>query len=108
MTDDETLKHEIVDRMTKEMVGQGRLIEGGWIALQMFALPADAPAIQVQEMRMAFFAGAQHLSASIMSVMEQGDEPTADDLRRMELIQTELDLFAEQLKLRIGRPQGRG
>jgi hypothetical protein len=51
-------------------------------------------------MRMAFFAGAQHLFGTIMTVLEPGDEPTPKDLQRMDLIHLELDAFIKDFSLK--------
>ena len=58
----------------------------------------DAPEVQVREMRKAFFAGAQHLFASIATFLEEGTEPTDNDVRRMEMIHVELEAFDDSLK----------
>jgi len=65
------------------------------------ALPPNAPQIQIDECRWAFFAGAQHLFASIISIMDADAEPTANDLRRMDQIHAELQKFAKELELRV-------
>ena len=41
-------------------------------------------------MRMAFFAGAQHVFDGIMTACEPGDEPADKDLPRLDLIMTYL------------------
>lgn len=89
---------KIVDEVTKQLVDEGKLIEAGWKGLQLTVLPPDASPIQLQEMRKAFFAGAQHLFASIMSFLEEGQEPTNKDLDRMTLIHKELEEFVKELK----------
>jgi hypothetical protein len=64
-------------------------------------IPRDAPEVQINEMRLAFMAGAQHLFASITATQDPGDEPTDDDLRRMDLISAELNAFVDELEARI-------
>lgn len=56
-----------LERLTKELIDQGKLVEAGWIGMRIACDLEDAPAIQLKEMRMAFFAGAQHLMGSMMS-----------------------------------------
>jgi hypothetical protein len=57
-------------------------------------------------MRGAFFAGAQHLFASIMVIMDPGAEPTAADLARMSQIHEELERFVRDYEERHGlRPR---
>jgi hypothetical protein len=55
-------------------------------------------------MRLAFMAGAQHLFGSIAggtSVLDEDQEPTEGDLRRMDLIDQELRGFIEEFKRRF-------
>lgn len=94
------------DAICRKLVDRGRLIEAGFEMLRFSAIADDAPMIQIEEMRMAFFAGAQHVFASIMSILEPGAEPTDNDLGRMTAIQTELDEFIEQFKLRYRATPG--
>jgi hypothetical protein len=94
---------ELTDKVTKELVDQGKLVEAGWVGLRAAAIPADASETQLDEMRMAFFAGAQHLWGSINSFLESGEEPTAKDMRRMSAIDKELTQFIAALKLRMSK-----
>lgn len=89
---------EYLERVTKTLVDEGRLIEAGWAGLRLACGLLSAPAQQLREMRMAFFAGAQHSYASLMTVLEPGDEPTETDLKRMELIHNELDRFVNEFE----------
>jgi hypothetical protein len=82
-----------LERLTRELTDQGKLIEAGWIGLRLAAVPDNASAIQLDEMRSAFFAGAQHLFTSIMTILEPGAEPTDVDLNRLTLINDELMEF---------------
>jgi hypothetical protein len=92
MTDDEKRK-VIVDELSKQLVDKGMLIEAGWTSLRMMILPDNTPAIQLEMMRDAFFAGAQHLFGTISNVMDDDREPTENDLRRMDQINQELKRF---------------
>ncbi len=97
-----------LERMTRELAEQGKLIEAGWYSLRLAAIAPDAPALQLSEMRMAFFAGAQHLFGSMMGgVLDPDAEPTADDLRRMDLIDAELEAFIKEFELRIQPSKGK-
>lgn len=86
---------------SKAMADKGKLIEAGWIAMRLMTIPAGASAIQLDEMRNAFMAGAQHLFGSIMTILDPEEEPTERDLHRMELIASELEAYGETLKLRL-------
>ncbi len=100
-----TERDELIDRwrteLTRHFADTGRLIEAGWLTLKTLTIPDDMLADQVAELRMAFFAGAQHLFGSIMTFLEPGDEETEDDLRRMDQISEELSAFAQELQARF-------
>lgn len=98
---------EVVGKLCRELVDKGKLIEAGWISLKLTTLPADAPQIQLDEMRNAFFAGAQHLFGSIMGILEPDAEPTENDLKRMDLIDKELKEFIGQFSAKHIKPEGR-
>jgi hypothetical protein len=97
---------DYLQKMERHLADEGKLIEAGWIGLRIAALPIDAPAIQLKEMRNAFFAGAQHLFVSIMTILEPGAEPTDDDLTRMDLIDKELRAFINDFTVRNFPPEG--
>lgn len=90
---------EFIRKVELELTDQGKIIEAGWAGLKLMAYP-DAPPIQLEECRNCFFAGAQHLFTSILSIMDPGDEPTEADLRRMDLIDKELTAFLQNYTLR--------
>lgn len=94
------LSPEALQALSKTLTDNGLLIEAGWTALRAAAIPKDAPALQLEEMRNSFFAGAQHLFSSIMTILDPGTEPTDADLGRMALIQDELNRFIRDYQLR--------
>lgn len=98
-------RRRFVDDLTKEWADQGKVLQGGWAAFEYLILQG-APDIQREEMRKAYFAGAQHLFASIMTVLDPGDEPTDQDLVRMEMISKELAAFEMEVT-NVHKP-GRG
>jgi len=103
-----TPRDQVLQRLSRELTDEGRLIEAGWTILQSRMLPPDAPEGQLREMRLAYVAGAQHLWASIMTILEAGSEATSADLERMSKIDTELEALAQELELRIAAPKGSG
>jgi len=90
-----------VDGATRKLLDQGKVIEAGWLGFAMIVLK-DASAVQKSEMRLAFYAGAQHLFASIMTGLEEDAEPTDADMRRMDNIRAELDTFAAEFRTKVG------
>src|SRR4051794_24276946 len=89
----------VAQKLSEALADAGKIIEGGWEGFRLMVIPKEAPQIQAHEMRMAFFAGAQHLFASIIAVMDSDREPTSSDLRRMSLIHSELESFRTDLEL---------
>lgn len=89
-----------LERFSRELTDNGKLIEAGWVGLRLACDLHDAPALQLQEMRQAFFAGAQHLFSSIMTILEPGAEPTDKDLKRIDLIDRELRAFIADFEMR--------
>lgn len=99
MTDPRVRK--MVDEITAKLTAEGKLIEAGWQGLRILTVPEGAPKVQLKEMRQAFFAGAQHLLASMMTLLDPDAEPTEQDMERMSLIHAELEQFVDQLKAHI-------
>ena len=99
---------KFADALAQRLADDGKLVEAGWVALQAMAISPVASKVQRDEMRMAYFAGAQHLFSSIMSILDPGsDQPTERDLARMDLIDAELIAFATDLEQRFGGLDGR-
>lgn len=101
------MNREYLRRFERELVDKGKLIEAGWVGLRLSAVPEDAGKTQLEEMRTAFFAGAQHLFGSIMGILDDDREPTEADLRRMSLISDELDIFIADFQRRHNLPGSR-
>jgi hypothetical protein len=97
-----------LERLTKQLANEGKLIEAGWVAMRLAAIPDNAPAIQLQEMRLAYMAGAQHLFASMIAILDDDREPTDADMARMDLIHKELEAFRSELELWVAKAKGRG
>lgn len=101
------MDREHLRRLERELVDKGQLIEAGWVGMRLAAIAEDAGRAQLEEMRSAFFAGAQHLFASIMDIMDDDHEPTVADFRRMDLISAELDVFIREFSKKHGLPGSR-
>jgi hypothetical protein len=95
-----------LEKLSRKLTEEGKLIEAGWVGLRLVAIPVDAPAIQLEEMKMAFFAGAHHLFSSIMMVMDPDEEPTEADMERLDLINNELDKFIKDFELKHTKTKG--
>lgn len=100
------LIEQVASDITKKLTDEGKLIEAGFAAFTHLVIPKDAPAIQVREMQLAFMAGADHLFSSIMNILDPDEEPTEADLRRMDLIHTELTKWRGIFSERVQPSQG--
>jgi len=85
--------HKLMDDITKKLTDERKVIAAGFVGFSKAAIPDDAPDIQRREMCIAFFAGADHLFCSMMSILDPGTEPTDADLARMDAIHQELERF---------------
>lgn len=101
-----TEKQELASKLTKELCNIGKIIEGGFVGFKIMVYSSELPARQEEDLRNAFFAGAQHLFGSIMNVMDSDREPTANDLKVMDNISKELQAFIEEFELKYTKPQG--
>lgn len=97
----------LADALVEKLTDEGKIIEAGWASYQYLVLSQDAPQIQKDECRLAFFSGAQHLFGSIMQMLDPGSEPTARDLNRMTQISSELEAFITVFAAKHGIMGGR-
>lgn len=89
---------KITQLFGKIFVDKGLLITSGWAALA--AVDEDFlkqfSEEQKDYIKDCFFAGAQHLFASLCGIMsEEQVDPTEDDIRRMDQISDELNMWIE-------------
>jgi hypothetical protein len=97
---------QFLEMLSRKLADEGKLIEAGWVSLRLAAIPLNAPAVQLDNMRMAFMAGAQHLFASMIGMMDPEPDETPDDMRRMDLIHQELESYRKELELMVARTKG--
>ena len=100
------MRRELHDELADRLIAEGKLIAAGFHLFRQAVIPPNAPQVQVDEMRNAWFAGAQHLYGSIMGVLEEGEEPTDADMLRMASISGELAAYAKELALRVAPTHG--
>lgn len=72
-------------------------IRSAWDSYRRAVLPATAPAIQIQECRRAFYAGAEGLYVRIMTGLEPGPDATGGDLTFLAELDRELRDFARSV-----------
>jgi len=85
-----------VKRLERELLDANKIIQAGWVTFEAMAIPADAPPIQREEMRNAFFAGCQHLFQLLLA------SSSGAELRAIEI---ELSLFIADYRKRHNLPQ---
>jgi hypothetical protein len=95
-------KRELVKLITERLFKEGKVIQAGFESYRIVAMNENAPPMQIRECRMAFFAGAQHLFASINSILTEDKEPTQVDLDNMTKIFDELAAFVKEISLEKG------
>jgi hypothetical protein len=102
-----SLTRSQLETLTRHLTREGKLIEAGFAGLRIACKLEDAPADQLDQMRSAFFAGALHLFASIVTVLDPGSEPTDADMASMSRIDAELRAFSQDFELRHLPTEGR-
>jgi hypothetical protein len=105
MTIDPAAVRAVHDEILKQAVDNGQLIAAGFAAHRAAIMP-NAPEAVIDVMRVAYMSGAQHLFASIMSILDSDREPTMQALKRMSLIDSELQAFAAETAQRVGLAAG--
>ena len=94
------LSEETKCHVISAIIDTGKIIESGYMALCIAAYP-DAPEIQIQEMRNAFFAGARlALDAIIAIVNDQASGATSHErsVEKIKKIDGELREFLSEFK----------
>lgn len=95
------LVEAIANEIAAKLADEGKVIAGGWMSYRLLMIP-DAPQDEVAAHRVAFWTGAQHLFASLISILSPGgQEPTVADMRKMDLIDRELRVFVREMQLRM-------
>jgi hypothetical protein len=96
---------DFLDKLSRQLADEGKLVEAGFVSFRAICLPRGTAA-EIENARMIFFAGAQHLFGSINAIMDEDREPTEADLSRMSLIDQELRAFIDEFKARLARGDG--
>lgn len=100
---------QLHDELIKRLSDQGKVIEAAFPGLRLGEhplIPHGATADEIENAKLIFMAGAQHVWASMMCMLDPGEEPTARDVLRMALIDAELGDWTERLKLRVWKAEG--
>lgn len=94
-----------LDSIAKRLTDQGQPVAAGFVMAQMSGIvPAEATPEQVEQLRLMFMSGAQHLWGMIFSFLEAGSEETPNDMRRMSIVDSELTAFYNEMAAKRGMP----
>ena len=95
---------EATTAFVKEAMDRGCIVEAGWRSMHAIAFPNGTLPEQYDMLREAFFGGAQHLFGSLMSALDADEEPTSEDMDRMNKIDEELKEFIKEYATKHGIP----
>lgn len=87
---------EVINQILRDQTDRKDLIETIWL-LYAKSIGIPSGGIPWIECRRAFFVGALTLFESINMIIEPGSEITDKDLRRMDLIDQELNRFRQEI-----------
>lgn len=102
------IDEKLLKDITKRLTDEGKIIEAGWEGLKLCGgMSPNATQAQLEEHRMTFFAGASHLFASIMAMLDSGTTDTPGDLSRITKIHIELQKFEREFQSRLMKARGK-
>jgi hypothetical protein len=93
---------EVAARLVKELANEGQLVAGGWYAFEKAFLPPHIGEQQRNDMMVAFYSGAEHTFYNMISMQDEGEEPTDADMARMDKLHAELERFQNMLREVMG------
>jgi len=100
MSDSHERWHIAIQRLTKDLADKGLLLAAGWQSYRLMTFGPDSPVKEQDAQKFAFYAGAQHVFASMLNMLDEDHEPTDADMARMTHLNQELKEFELQFKAR--------
>ena len=107
MNERELQQQRVFNGITRKLADEGRLVEGGWQILAATWFRTRDPEAQ-EALRLAYYSGAQHVFASVISMLDAGDDATPADMERMTKIHNELEAWKKETDLRVAPAKGNG
>jgi hypothetical protein len=99
---------EVATELTRKLMDEGKLVEAGWRIFEAAFIPPQVGDVQRNDMRIAFFSGAEHTFNSIVAGLEDGtSEATPMDEARMDKLNAELARFRSFLEEEFDRRRPR-
>lgn len=96
----------ILKGLSEKLADEGKLVSAGYV-LCIGALENKQGKRfeddQLKELRFMYYAGCQHIFASLVTMLEEGDETTDNDMRRMDKIFAELNEWRDEQLASQGR-----
>jgi hypothetical protein len=90
---------DLATELTRELMDQGKLIMAGWKMFEQMFIPLQVGDAQRNDMRIAFFSGAEHTFNSIVTALDdENEDATASDCSRMDKLDAEITLFRSFLE----------
>lgn len=86
---------QMTRRMVRKLARRGKLIDEAFKVFQRAVYPG-APPDQIREMRVCFFAGAAEIFALQQASLDEGNEPTDEDMEFMSQWVAELEEFHQR------------
>jgi len=82
----------------KNMSNHRSTVRDAWNSYRASVMPANAPPVQIQECRRAFYAGMECLMVAIMGGLDPGSDATEGDLDYVAALHQELLNFAQDVR----------
>ena len=93
-----SIVNELAAEITKRFTDEGQLIAAGWAAFQCLVASKHQHIPAHQQIRLAYLSGAQHLWGSIFANLDPDEEPTEQDMRRMAMVEQEMERIYGELQ----------
>lgn len=88
-------------RLAKALIEEGKPLKAEFLIFADSIIPREAEPGQRLDMELAFFAGAAYLFSSLMEVLDDEAEETAEHLRWVEIIHDELEVWRRTIAERV-------
>ena len=91
---------------SESVSGELGMIASEFEIFRQAVISPNAPKVQIDEMRMAFFAGASACFYKLLTGLEDGDDATDSDFSLLNKLQDEMKNFGFEYVLRNAQPVG--
>lgn len=99
-------KERLADDIVRSAGNAGLLVETGWQIHKGIILQIADNDPRLFDIRLAFMAGAEHVFTSLIGMMDEGDEITDGDMKKMALLDQEIGKIRAELELAFYETKG--